>query len=109
MRIELVFDHDCPNAEAAREKLAEALSRVGLPSNWTEWERSDPAAPEYTQRLGSPTILLDGADVSGTPSEVGAEVGASSCRVYRASDGSLSGVPPLDVIVARLSEGRDDR
>ncbi len=103
MRIELIYDHDCPNAEAARKRLAEALVGVGLPATWTEWERSDPAAPEYTQRLGSPTILVDGADVSGTPSEVG----ASSCRVYRAPDGSLSGVPSLGVIVAGLSTGGD--
>lgn len=99
MQIELVYDHDCPNAETARQRLAEALAEVGLPSTWSEWERSDPAAPEYTRRLGSPTILVDGADVSGTPSEVG----ASSCRVYRAADGSLSGVPPLAKIVERLS------
>lgn len=99
MRVELVYDHDCPNAEAARQRLAEALAETGLAPTWIEWERSDPATPDYTQRLGSPTILVDGTDVSGTPSEVG----ASSCRVYRASDGSLSGVPPLGAIVAGLS------
>ena len=99
MRVELVYDHDCPNAGAARQRLAEALAEAGLPSTWTEWERSDPAAPEYTQRLGSPTILVDGTDVSGTLSEVG----ASSCRVYWAPDGSLSGVPPLASIVESLS------
>ena len=100
MHIVLVYDHDCPNADPARQRLAQALSRVGLPAAWTEWERGDPTAPEYTQHLGSPTILVNGKDVSGTPSAVG----ASSCRVYRGPDGSLSGVPPLGSILAGLHE-----
>jgi len=45
--------------------------------------------------FGSPTILVDGEDVSGAPSDE-----AASCRVYLGSD--VRGVPSLETIIQAL-------
>jgi len=98
MEIELIYDEDCPNVDEARSCLRSALAEAGMPADWKEWPRDDPESPLYSARYGSPTILVDGVDVTGTaPMD-----GTASCRVYRNSDGSLRGAPPVEAIVAAL-------
>ncbi|MBT3786716.1 hypothetical protein HOF92_17200, partial [bacterium] len=65
MKIELIYDSDCPNVEKARRQLKEALAQSGLEESWKEWDRSARESPEYTRRYGSPTILVEGRDVAG--------------------------------------------
>src|SRR2546422_2927059 len=91
--IELIYELGCPNLDAARAGLREALGDLGLPPQWTEWERSDPDSPWYARRYGSPTILIEGVDVAGCHPEEE----AASCRVYQAP-GGLSGAPPVEAI-----------
>jgi len=98
-KIELIYDADCPNVEAARSQLRLALARAGMHPGWNEWERSDSAAPPHVRRYGSPTILVEGRDVSG-----GAPADADCCRVYRGGDGRLQGVPPAETIAAALRQ-----
>ncbi len=98
-KVELIFDRDCPNVEAARQQLQRAFQQVGQPVEWVEWNRNDPAAPDYARRYGSPTILVDGADVA----DVLPLDGAACCRVYPSDDG-LQGVPPVEVIAAALQK-----
>lgn len=101
MKIELIYDSDCPNAAEARSVLAEALAQAGMKPLWTEWNRSDPSAPEHVRRFGSPTILVDERDVGG----FSPEGSANSCRVYRQADGRLMGVPSVADIVLALRKG----
>ncbi|HBQ13058.1 MAG TPA: hypothetical protein DEF51_18610, partial [Myxococcales bacterium] len=91
-RIELVYDADCPNVEAARESLERVLGQLGLPVRWREHVSSD--APARLRGLGSPTILVDGRDVSGERAP------SSCCRLYASADGRLSPVPD-DADIAR--------
>lgn len=98
-KIEIIYDSDCPNAERARAVLREALGSLGLPANWTEWNRADAAAPAYVRRYGSPTILVDGRDVEG----VEPEEDLASCRLYPQADGALSRVPSVAAITALIS------
>ena len=51
--VELVYDKDCPNVGEARASLRQALTEVGLPAEWTEWEASSPSTPAHGRRLGS--------------------------------------------------------
>ena len=104
-KVELVFDADCPNKDAAIDRVREALASAGLPPNWKEWNRSDPKSSPHVRRFGSPTVLVDGRDVAGT--EPGEE--ASSCRLYAGSGGGFTGAPALEDIVAALRPGPPQR
>ncbi len=74
--IELIYFDGCPNANAARSNLREALEALGLPEKWQEWEQGNAHAPEHVKQYGSPTVLVNGYDVTGEE----AGVSASACR-----------------------------
>lgn len=101
-RVELVVDEDCPNVEAARAAVAEALARERLPARWIE--RLQPAASKDERggraRRPSPTVLVDGRDVEAAASGTG-------CRIYRNAEGRLVGAPPVETVVAALRRARE--
>lgn len=98
MKVELIYDADCPNVTQARALLIKAFTRTGVSARWLEWERSAPESPAYARSCGSPTILVDEQDVVAA----GAVSGSGACRVYSDSAGRLSGVPPLDAVSTAL-------
>ena len=100
MSIELIFDPDCPNVVGARERLNQALTLVDRPTEWTEWNRKDPEAPGYVNRHGSPTILVNGEDISG----VSEEADANNCRIYEVEEGGFQGVPSIETITSALHQ-----
>ena len=102
-RIELIFDSDCPNVDAAREQIGRALDGLRLPSEWVEWNRADPKAPSYVQRHGSPTVLVDGRDIVGSDHTTD----SSACRIYFQPDGTMSGVPDWQDIRSALERATD--
>ena len=95
--VELVYDGDCPNVADARTQLLRAFAEANLHPRWQEWRGDDPASPAHVRGHGSPTILVDGADVA--QAEHG---GAGCCRVYWQPDGSMRGVPTLEMITSAL-------
>lgn len=97
-RVELVWDRTCPHANATREQLRTALQAVGASVEWAEWDREDPHAPAYARALGSPTVLVDGRDVSGPA----APSTGNACRLYQKGDGTSTGIPLLEDIIAAL-------
>ncbi len=103
--IELVFDGDCPNVPAARDALRGVLAELNLPVEWQEWDRAEPNAPDHVKQYGSPTILVNGRDVSErAASDPAANDAASkSCRVYVDANGRFHGVPPAEAIHAALT------
>ena len=98
MKVELIYDADCPNVEKTRSLLIKAFTQTGVSARWREWERSVPEGPEYLRFYGSPTILVDGKDVAG----VAPDAGIRACRVYRGQQGNLSHTPPLEEISSAL-------
>ncbi len=96
--IELIYERDCPNVSEARSELLLALSEVGLPLRWVEWERSDPDSPNYVKTYGSPTILVNGKDVAG----INSTGVASCCRLYVNESGKFKGAPHAAIIVKAL-------
>ncbi len=99
--IELIFNSDCPNADAAREQLRQALRLAGREPTWVEWDRESPDSPAHASRFGSPTILVNGRDISGKDTESD----ASSCRVYQNENGGFGGAPsPEDILSAIRDE-----
>jgi len=97
-RVELIYDADCPNIDAARAALLRGMAEAGLPPAWMEWDRRAPESPPHARHYGSPTILVDGRDVAGADPGHGAD----ACRVYENEPGGLSGVPPVERIAAAL-------
>ena len=102
--VELIYDRECPNVSEARASLTIALEAIGWAQKWLEWERSDPASPDYVRGYASPTILIDGQDVGGP---VATE--ASACRLYRTKAGHLAGAPPPNAILEALQRSSSPR
>lgn len=78
--IQLLVFEGCPLADAARESLQQALGELGIP-DFEEIDILDPSTSDELRGWGSPTILVDGQDVTG--SARGDNVG---CRVYSGPD-----------------------
>ena len=98
--VELIYDADCPNVEAARANLRCALGATAGPRTWREWRSDDPHTPDHARGYGSPTVLVNGRDVAGEgPTNSGA-----CCRLYARNGGRHHGVPPVELLVAALHE-----
>jgi mercuric ion transport protein len=97
-QVELIYDADCLNVDAARQQLRQALDSTGHRPEWVEWNRSDPESPAYARGYGSPTVLVDGKDVVGVPPADE----ANCCRVYQDGSGQFHGVPSVEAIVSAL-------
>jgi hypothetical protein len=96
--IELIWDAECPNVGAARRLLRTALDRLGSSAHWTEWEIGSDGAPDHVAGFGSPTILVDGVDVSGG----GGDQSSASCRIYAGEGVGFGGIPPLSDLLEAL-------
>jgi hypothetical protein len=92
--LELLWWEGCPSTERALAELREALREIGLSEAAvrTREIETDAEATEAGFR-GSPTILVDGADVSGASGDDQIGLG---CRVYRRRDGGISPTPDPD-------------
>ena len=71
----LTFD-GCPLADAARVQLEQALSDCGV-SGYEEIDLLGPDTPDDLPGWGSPTILVNGVNVTGQP-----KGNSVSCRIY---------------------------
>ena len=108
MKVDLVYDPDCPNVVEARTNLLVALQRAGLPTRWTEWDALSPDTAPAFRGHGSPAILVDGCDVGASSFASDSEC----CRLYPRAGGTAAGAPSVDSIVAALKHagaGRADQ
>lgn len=97
--VEIIYHKGCPNLDGARKVLRKALAEVGVEAWWREWDADSPSTPDGLRGYGSPTVLVDGRDVTGA-----AAGGGSSCRLYDDGEGGMSGVPTLERIVEALGD-----
>lgn len=89
--IELVYFEGCPNALTARENIRAAVAEAfSEPVAWSEWDLMAESTPEDFKRYGSPTVLVDGHDVTGD----GPGNSAMACRA--------DGAPSIKTITAKL-------
>ena len=97
------FFDGCPNAQVTLDNLLSVMEELGLHEAELEMiEVPDPSLAEEAHFQGSPTILVDGRDIS-----TGEEPSGFSytCRVY--SFGEMrTGVIPRDFIREKLVEYR---
>jgi hypothetical protein len=86
MAIQLLYFPDCPNVDAARDALREALALENRAVAVEEVDVSRSDAPGWTKGWGSPTVLIDGVDVAGE-----ARSGeAMCCRIYKTGAPSIA-------------------
>lgn len=89
-RIEILTFEGCPNARAARERVARVIADTRMHAEAIEVDVESVDAASFLRILGSPTIRVDGHDI-----EKGADARAEyvfACRVYRTRSG-VTGVP----------------
>ena len=98
MKVELIYDEDCPNAQGARELIGTAIKKLRPAAEYVEHCRQDKAAPDYVRAYGSPSILVNGVDIF-DPEH--AQTG-DSCRLYRDARG-VSGLPPVSALESALA------
>jgi hypothetical protein len=92
--VELLWWAGCPSTERALAEVREALAEFGFDGAAVRMSEIQTDAQAASARFaGSPTILLNGADV--VPAGRDTEIGLS-CRVYRRRDGRVSPTPDPD-------------
>jgi hypothetical protein len=92
--IELLWWEGCPSVSRIRAELAAALTEVGLSETEVrERQISTEADAQEARFVGSPTILIDGADP--VPPDSSEPIGFA-CRVYHRRDGRISPTPDPD-------------
>jgi len=92
--IELLWWAGCPSSERAERELRAAMDELGLDGaalRVTEIRTDEDA--DAARFVGSPTVLIDGADLAPTDPD---DVIGLSCRVYRRRDGRISPTPDPD-------------
>jgi len=90
--VQFLYFSGCPLADPARHNLTEAMAQAGN-NKFEEIDILDPSSPEHLRAWGSPTILIDGVDVTGQP-----KGNSVSCRIYPFP----GGVPDVQSILAGL-------
>jgi mercuric ion transport protein len=90
VKVQLLYFPGCPHIEAARELLAQLSVR------FTEVDVTASDTPAELRQWGSPTILVDGADVAGEVVGTGA-----ACRLYP-HPGGPRGVPTVEMVRGRI-------
>ncbi len=99
-RIELLWWEGCPSTERALDELRAAMSDVGLDAGaLREREIRTEADAGAAGFVGSPTILIDDADLHPSASDEPVGLG---CRVYRRRDGRFSPTPDPEDLRAAL-------
>ena len=96
---ELIYFPGCPHVAEARAQLGRAFIEANLRPAWIEYQTDDPHLPDHARGFGSPTILVNGLDVTGAAPGSCSE----ACRLYLDDAGRQVGVPPLRNIVAALT------
>lgn len=97
--LQLLYVAGCPNVDLARRRILVASEQAGIAVEVREREITDGAEAVELGMVGSPTILVLGADVS---RPAGDAPGSVSCRLYR-SDAGVEGAPTVGDLVAALT------
>jgi len=104
MKIQFLSFPGCPNADAARQALRGALEAHSFPPHFEEIDLTAESTQYELRAWGSPTILIDGVDVSGERQPAGV-----SCRLYESASPFLRGVPTEDLIRKAIEAARPRR
>ena len=103
MDITVLYVKDCPHVAPARQRIADALDRVGLTATIAERLIVTQADAATTGFPGSPTIHIDGVDPLPADNTAGL-----SCRLYP-GDAGVQGAPTVEQLVDVLTDAIVER
>jgi len=92
MKIELIFHEGCLCRGGPLKNLYEVMTEEKVEWEVIQIDTNEMDSPLQTRGKASPTILINGQDISPIDSCGGA------CRIYTDLAGSLSGVPSKELI-----------
>ncbi len=104
MKVEVLYVEECPFHPAAVKLVKEVLAVEGVTAEIHEVLVRDEGMADELRFCGSPTIRINGRDVSGESEK--AQSFALSCRLYRGSEDV--GLPPEEVIRRAVLEARQE-
>lgn len=102
MKIEVLYVSECPSHPAAVKLVKDVLAAEGVATDIHEVLVRDERMANKLRFLGSPTIRINGRDVTGESQ--GPQRFALSCRLYAGS--SHVGLPPAEMIHHAVVEAR---
>jgi hypothetical protein len=100
--VEVLITKDCPHVDAAVDLVAMASRETGAAPRLMLIEISDLDQAAARFFVGSPTIRVDGSDVS---PPTGGDLPSLSCRLYRTEDG-LREVPQYRLVRRAFERSR---
>ena len=102
MLVEILVTKDCPHEDAAVDLVGTVANALDLAPRVTVIEIPDLTEAKQRRFVGSPTIRVEGRDVS-PPNNPDASL---SCRLYTTTHG-LRGVPEESLVLTALKEALD--
>ncbi len=99
MDVTVLYFDGCPSWQTAVERVEAASTAAGVPVQVSTLAVTSHADARRLGFIGSPTILLDGADPFAQP---GASP-ALACRLYTTPEG-MAGSPTIDQLVEALTQ-----
>ena len=102
MKVEVLYVSECPSHPAAVKLVRDVLVAQGVATHIHEVPVRDEGMANELKFPGSPTILINGKDVTGE-SQTDKSF-ALSCRLYPGS--KQIGLPPAEVIHCAVLEAR---
>lgn len=102
MRVEVLCVHDCPARAAAMKLVSDILMSELVAAPIHEILVTDAKMADALRFQGSPTIRINGWDVTGEPDE--AATFGLACRLYAASE--HAGLPPAELIRRAVRKAR---
>jgi hypothetical protein len=94
MKIEVLYIAECPSHPAAVKLLRDVLRAEGVAAEIHEVLVTDETMATDLRFCGSPTIRINGCDITGASSH--AKAFALNCRLYSGSP--EIGLPPLEMV-----------
>lgn len=104
MQVDILYFEGCPNSGVALERVRDTLASERIVADVRMIEIRDAEHAIARRFLGSPTIHIDGRDAE--PEARLRDDYGYMCRTYRASDDSVAGAPPRELILKALRTRR---
>lgn len=102
VEVTYLFSRECPSHVEGRDLIDEAASAAGVSVAVSAVELTSDAQAEAISFPGSPTYLIDGADLTAADPNMPHRI--EVCRAYELSDGRIGPLPELRQLAAALRE-----
>jgi hypothetical protein len=95
MQITFLYYEDCPSHDLALARLEQVITEEAIYAEIEVIKVETEEQAEHFQFIGSPTILVNGADIVPPPPQ---EHYNLTCRAYMLEDGRISPLPSAEMI-----------